>query len=114
MEKIFVYGKLKDGNTKSWYIPKPDTVKHKLYGHKMHLRSSGAAGATKGSQLDYINGEIKTLRWPRLQKLLLDLNEGVFWGVYRREKIKIERDNVWIYLYNRSVKKCKVITRWVV
>ncbi|KKL50876.1 hypothetical protein LCGC14_2301150, partial [marine sediment metagenome] len=53
MEKIFVYGKLKDDNTKSWCIPKPGTVKHRLYKYKMHLRSSGAAGAAKGIQLDY-------------------------------------------------------------
>ncbi|KKN28308.1 hypothetical protein LCGC14_0855450 [marine sediment metagenome] len=112
MDKIFVYGKLKDGNTKAWCIPKPGTVKHRLYGHKMYLRSSGTAGVTKGDQSDYIDGEIKMLRWPILQKLLIDLNEGTFWGVYKRKKIKIGQKDVWIYLYNRPTKGYKKITNW--
>jgi len=113
MEKIFVYGKLKDGNSKAWYLPAPKTEACRLPGFKMFLVRNGVAGAIKGNGAGFIDGEIKTLRLPFLQKFLLDLNEGTFKGVYKRHKISTQKGEVWIYLYNRPTNGCKEITDWI-
>jgi gamma-glutamylcyclotransferase (GGCT)/AIG2-like uncharacterized protein YtfP len=115
MEKIFVYGRLKDTESMTWYLPNANTVPYILHGFKMYIANSrGSAGVVVGSPSDYVEGEIKTLRFPWIQKIILDIREGVFLGVYKRKKILLnDNEWVWIYLHNKPTTSTKVINVWI-
>ena len=98
--KIFVYGKLLSTKTKSWLLPFSKTKKYRLYGHRLYLLPKGTAGLVVGDKNDYVTGEIREMKWAigpfgKLLLFILDLNEGTFWNVYKRTKIK----DMWLYLY---------------
>ena len=98
--KLFVYGKLQSTKMKGWMIPFSKTKKHTLYGYRLYLLPKGTAGLVVGDKNDYVKGEIRETKWTNkfLDKLLLfilDLNEGSFWHVYKRVKVK----DMWLYLY---------------
>lgn len=114
IEKLFVYGRLKNTESMTWYLPNADTTPYTLHGFKMYVANArGSAGVIPGDPLDYVEGEIKILRFPWLQKLILDIREGIFLGVYKRKKILVNNNEwVWIYLYNKPIKSTEVIHSW--
>ena len=98
--KLFVYGKLQSTKTKKWLLPFSKTKKHRLYGYRLYLLPKGTAGLVPGDKNDYVKGEIREIKWlnnffGKLLLFVLDLNEGTFWNVYKRVKVK----DMWIYLY---------------
>lgn len=98
--KLFVYGKLQSTKTKGWLLPFSKTRKHRLYGHRLYLLPKGTAGLVVGDKNDYVQGEIREVKWAtgffgKLLLFILDLNEGTFWNIYERVKIK----DMWVYLY---------------
>ena len=110
---FFVYGKLKSNQSKSWMIPFAKTKSHTFHGLKMYQRLNGCAGAKIGDLDDYIIGEFKEIKWSifPFDKLLLwflDLNEGTFKNIYKRVLI----NDIWVYIYQESIKDCKLITEW--
>jgi gamma-glutamylcyclotransferase (GGCT)/AIG2-like uncharacterized protein YtfP len=98
--KLFVYGKLQSKKSKGWLLPFSKNKKYRLYGYSLYLLPKGTAGLVLGDKNDYVQGEIREIKWAiwpfsKLLLFLLDLNEGTFWGVYKRTKIK----DMWVYLY---------------
>lgn len=118
--KFFVYGRLKSDERKAHLIPFAKSEPYRLYGFKVLVRPDGAAALMRGKAKDYIDGELREVRYPHipiigwvLGKLLLrslDLNEGVPWGVYERIQIK----DFWVYLQKRRFPKkdAKVVRKW--
>lgn len=98
--KLFVYGKLQSTKTKSWLLPFSKNKKHTLFGYRLYLLPKGTAGLVPGDKNDYVQGEIREVKWAiwpfsKLLLFILDLNEGTFCGIYKRVKIR----DMWLYLY---------------
>lgn len=120
--RLFVYGKLKSDQSKSWMIPFSKSTPHTLRHFKMFMRPEGTAGMKRGSINNYVIGEIREVRWAiwPLDKLLLwflDLNEGTSFNVYKRIKMykyyKLSCDTLlWTYLFERSTKGYSIIKKW--
>ena len=118
--RFFVYGRLKSDERKSWMIPFADSAPFRLRRFKVVKRPDGAAAMVQGNDGDFIDGEIRQVtwtEWPIIGRLLrwvllkvLDLNEGTYWGVYKRMKLHGE---IWLYLYNRPTgADWPAITEW--
>lgn len=112
--KFFVYGKLKEGNSKGWMIPFAVSTPYAFLNYRMYLRPEGTAAMVVGERKkDYVIGEIREVRWTiwPLNKLLLwflDLNEGTRRGFYKRVRVQ----DMWTYLFEKPVRGCKTIREW--
>lgn len=120
--RFFVYGRLKSDESKAWMIPFAKSVKFRLNRFRVVRRPppNPAAALIQGGDGDFIDGEIRQVtwtEWPIIGRILgwgllklLDLNEGTYWGVYKRMKVM---NGVWIYLYDRPIgDDWPVITEW--
>lgn len=115
--KIILYGLLRKGEKASFLIPmeKGKMSVIKLRGYKMFARGIAPA-VVKGGVYDEIIVEFWELHISKLENalllLILDIFEGVPFGIYKREKIKTQKGDAWIYLYQKSTKDYKQIKEW--
>jgi len=118
--QFFVYGMLKSDQPKAWMIPFSRSEPLRLYDFKMYLRPDGKAAMKRGSNKDYVDGEVRDVLWcegrytgwfmRRLLLWFLDLNEGVSKGIYERVNLK----SFDTYIYKKDTKGFKTIHHWEV
>lgn len=99
MHKIFVYGTLKD-KTAPTYVKETTVQGLTLYAVSPHFPGAVFAPGE-------VRGEIHEVTSQQLEAL--DSYEGVP-GLYLREMVKtVDGEEVWVYVWNRSIEGCEHI-----